>query len=46
VPLVWLTAQKSVMGRQVNTRLTTALASLAAVVVISLNVALLARLAA
>ncbi len=45
VPLVWLTARKSVMGQQVNAYLTTALASLAAAVVIGLNVLLLARLA-
>ncbi len=45
VPLVWLTARKDVMGIQVNSRLTTGLATLAAAVVISLNVLLLARLA-
>jgi len=34
-----------VMGQQVNNRLTTALASLAAAIVIGLNVLLLARVA-
>jgi manganese transport protein len=45
LPLVWLTARKDVMGQQVNNRLTTALASLAAAIVIGLNVLLLARVA-
>jgi manganese transport protein len=41
VPLVWLTAQHSVMGEHVSTRLVTALASLVAVIIIGLNFALL-----
>ena len=43
-PLVWLTARREVMGTQVNRRLTTSLASIAALFVIGLNVLLLARL--
>ncbi|MDQ3810919.1 MAG: Nramp family divalent metal transporter [Chloroflexota bacterium] len=45
LPLVWLTARRDVMGEQVNGWLTTLLASIAATVVIGLNVLLLARLA-
>jgi manganese transport protein len=45
VPLVWLTARRDVMGSQVNRRLTTTLAALAALFVIGLNVVLLLRLA-
>lgn len=45
VPLVWLTSRQSVMGQQVNRRLTTVLAAIAATLVIGLNVLLLARVA-
>jgi manganese transport protein len=41
VPLVWLTARRSVMGEWVNHRLVTAAAVLVAVAVITLNVALI-----
>lgn len=41
IPLVWLTASRSVMGEWVNARATTALASLAAAAIVTLNVALL-----
>ncbi len=44
-PLVWLTSRRSVMGVQVNRRLTTTLAAVAAVFVVCLNVLLLVRLA-
>jgi manganese transport protein len=44
-PLVWLTARRDVMGEQVNRPVTTALAALAGVFVIVLNVLLLTRLA-
>jgi manganese transport protein len=44
-PLVWLTARREVMGEQVNRPVTTALAALAGVFVIALNVLLLTRLA-
>ena len=45
VPLVWLTARRSVMGPNANARLTTAFAALAAAVIILLNILLLIRLA-
>lgn len=41
VPLVWVTARRSVMGGWANARLTTVAAGLVAVVVVTLNVALL-----
>ncbi|MET1132876.1 MAG: Nramp family divalent metal transporter [Aeromicrobium sp.] len=41
VPLVWLTASRSVMGEYVNLRVTTVLASLAAAAIVALNVVLL-----
>ena len=44
VPLVWLTARKSIMGEHANHPATTAVASVIAVVIIALNVALLLRL--
>jgi manganese transport protein len=44
-PLVWLTSRREIMGTQVNRRLTTALAALAGLFVIVLNVVLLSRLA-
>jgi manganese transport protein len=45
IPLVWLTSRREVMGHQVNRPLTTALAALAGLFVIGLNVLLLSRLA-
>ncbi|MGN6326850.1 Nramp family divalent metal transporter [Pseudolysinimonas sp.] len=42
VPLVWLTAQRRVLGESANRWWTTALAALAAMLLIGLNVALLA----
>ncbi|HEY3059949.1 MAG TPA: Nramp family divalent metal transporter [Chloroflexota bacterium] len=44
-PLVWLTSRREVMGPQVNRRLTTTLAAVAAAFVVCLNVLLLVRLA-
>ena len=44
-PLVWLTSRREVMGSQVNRPLTTALAAVAGLFVIVLNVVLLSRLA-
>jgi manganese transport protein len=44
VPLVWLTSRRSVMGADANARLTTALACLAAALIVGLNVLLLGRL--
>jgi manganese transport protein len=44
-PLVWLTSRREVMGPQVNRRLTTTLAAVAAAFVVCLNVLLLIRLA-
>ncbi|MFD1824838.1 MULTISPECIES: Nramp family divalent metal transporter [Mumia] len=41
VPLLWLTARRSVMGEWVNRRVTTAVAAVIAGLVIALNVALL-----
>jgi manganese transport protein len=46
IPLVWLTSRREVMGHQVNRPLTTALAALAGLFVIGLNVLLLSRLIA
>jgi manganese transport protein len=45
VPLVWLTARRSIMGEHANAPLTTVLASVVAAIVIGLNVLLLIRLA-
>ena len=44
VPLVWLTARKSILGEHANHPVTTAVASVIAVLIIGLNVALLLRL--
>jgi manganese transport protein len=44
VPLVWLTARKSVMGPHVNRRLTTTLAATVGAIIIGLNVLLLGGL--
>jgi manganese transport protein len=41
VPLVWMTAKRSVLGASANRWWTTALAALAAVLLIGLNVSLL-----
>jgi manganese transport protein len=46
IPLVWLSARRDVMGDFTNARLTTALASIAALAIVALNVALLVRLVA
>lgn len=43
VPLVWFTARKEIMGPLVNSRLTTAVATVVAGLIISLNVFLLYR---
>jgi manganese transport protein len=43
VPLVWFTAKRSIMGPLVNRPLTTAVASLVAAVIVSLNIFLLAQ---
>jgi manganese transport protein len=45
VPLIWLTAQKRVMGNFVNARATTVLATAVAGLIVVLNVLLLAQLA-
>jgi manganese transport protein len=45
VPLIWLTSQRGVMGRYANARRTTFLASVAAALIIGLNILLLIRLA-
>jgi manganese transport protein len=45
LPLVWLTARRSVMGPHVNRRLTTLLAATAGAIIIGLNVVLLGGLA-
>jgi manganese transport protein len=45
LPLVWLTARRSVMGPHVNRRLTTMLAATAGAIIIGLNVLLLGGLA-
>jgi len=45
VPLVWLTARRSVMGSYVNRRLTTMLAAAVGAIIIGLNVVLLHGLA-
>ena len=44
VPLVWLTARTSIMGEHANHPVTTAIATVIAVLIIGLNVALLLRL--
>lgn len=44
IPLVYLTAQKSVMGDYVNTRMTTAVACAVAVVIVALNIFLIAQI--
>jgi manganese transport protein len=44
VPLVWLTARKSIMGEHANAPATTAIASIIAAIIIGLNVLLLLRL--
>jgi manganese transport protein len=44
VPLVWLTARRSIMGAQANAPLTTALAAVAAALIAGLNGLLLVRL--
>ncbi len=47
VPLVWLTARRSVMGRSANRRATTTAAAVAvAALVVTINAVLLAQLAA
>jgi len=45
LPLVWLTARRSVMGSYVNRRLTTTLAAMVGAIIIGLNVVLLYGLA-
>jgi manganese transport protein len=45
VPLIWLTAQRRVMGRYVNARATTLLATALAGLIVVLNITLLAQLA-
>ena len=45
IPLIWLTSRRSIMGAHANARLTTALAAVAAAVIVGLNVLLLGRLA-
>ena len=44
IPLVWLTARKSIMGENANHPATTAIASVIAALIIGLNVLLLLRL--
>jgi manganese transport protein len=45
VPLIWLTAQRRIMGQFVNTRVTTLLATAVAGLIVVLNVLLLAQVA-